>query len=411
MLTPSTLSRVVGRMRRPFTALLLLSGLAAGGLAGGSAAARTTRSHVPQGFVGMNIDGPLFWPNTTLNLSDQMSSMVSHGVQSVRAGFDWATAQPYASWSDVPANQRSNFVTGPAGRPISYSATDTIVANAGRRRLTIMPIVLYAPLWDRKVSRGSTVPTPKNVTPYAQYAAALVRRYGPRGSFWAANPSIPKVPIRQWQIWNEPNILYFWPQPFGAGYVRLLRAAHNAIKRADPHAQIVLAALTNYAWNSIQQIYSVRGGRKLFDVVSVDGYTRDPARDILYLQIMRRALDHYKDRHKPIVATEFGWPSAVGRTPTHGDFNTTVNKQATYTARFLHLASQQRVKLGLSAVYYYDWINNEYRGAPVFNFSGLQNYDNQGGVHAKPSLAAFGQAALAIEGCRAKGATATQCRH
>lgn len=400
------------RLLRALLIALVTSAIVLASLASATAIARKrTPKAVPQGFVGMNIDGPLFWPSTNLSLSGQMDSMVSDGVQSVRPAFDWATAQPYASWSAVPADRHSEFVNGPGGRPISYAASDAIVTDAAERRLTVLPIILYAPVWTRKISPGSTTPIPKDNGLYGQYAASLVRRYGPRGSFWKANPQLPKVPIRQWQIWNEPNILYFWPQPFAKSYVALLRAAHNAIKRADRHAQIVLGPLTNYAWTSLGQIYAVRGAGRLFDAVSVDGYTKNPSEDIVYVRITRHALQHLGGGRKPIIYSEFGWPSAVGHTKLHGDWNTTPNKQAAETARFVALAARNRVALGLSAIYYYDWVNNEYNGAPVFNFSGLQNYDNQGHLHIKPALAAFRRAALAVERCRSKGALATQCRH
>jgi hypothetical protein len=43
-----------------------------------------------------------------------------------------------------------------------------------------------------------------------------------------------------------------------------------------------------------------------------------------------------------------------------------------------------------------------------FNFSGLLGFHN-GAVTVKPALHAFTRAALALEGCRRKGAVATSC--
>ena len=58
--------------------------------------------------------------------------------------------------------------------------------------------------------RGSGTPgiAPRYPRLYAKYASELVRRYGPRGYFWRRNPSLPKRPIRTWQIWNEPHLQY-----------------------------------------------------------------------------------------------------------------------------------------------------------------------------------------------------------
>ena len=67
-------------------------------------------SSVPQGFVGMMIDGPLY-PVTApgIDLAPQFDKMVASGVESIRAVFDWSFAQPYRSWSQVPAADLDQF--------------------------------------------------------------------------------------------------------------------------------------------------------------------------------------------------------------------------------------------------------------------------------------------------------------
>ena len=44
---------------------------------------------------------------------------------------------------------------------------------------------------------------PANPQTYVDYLNALIGRYGPNGDFWKQNPTLPKVPIREWQIYNE----------------------------------------------------------------------------------------------------------------------------------------------------------------------------------------------------------------
>ncbi|HEX8976890.1 MAG TPA: hypothetical protein VF781_10285 [Solirubrobacteraceae bacterium] len=362
------------------------------------------------GFVGVDIDGPLLDPSNSLDLNQQMSSMVSNGVQSVRAAFNWAAAQPYASWSQVPADRRSQFVAGPAGRPISYAATDQIVGDAADHGLSVLPTLLYVPAWDAAGNR-SGFKVPQRDAPYAEFAAAMVRRYGTRGSFWSMNPRIPKLPVSQWQVWNEPNIPAYWPQPFAQRYVALLRLASRAIRQADPGARVVLGALTNLAWHALGRIYAIRGARGLFDSVSVNGFTSTPANVILYLRLMRRAMNRYGDAAKPLIASELSWPSAIGQTTQHHDFNVTQSGQARNVAELLRLIGSWRGQLGLSAFYYYTWMGNEFRGAPAFSFSGLLRYTGRGRVQTKPALAAFRNGALWLEGCRAKGKTANRCLH
>jgi hypothetical protein len=273
-----------------------------------------------------------------------------------------------------------------------------------------LPTLLYAPAWDA-AANSAGFKIPKRDAPYAEFAGAMVRRYGPHGSFWSQNPTVPRLPVHMWQVWNEPNIAQYWRQPFARSYVSLLRLTHRAIKQADHGAKIVLAALTKLAWHSIGQIYAIRGARNLFDVVSVNGFTATPAKVIVYLRLMRHALDHYKDVAKPLIATELSWPSAKGQTPQRNDFNTTQNGQARNISHLLPLIGSWRARLGLSAFYYYTWMGNEFKGAPAFQFSGLLRYTTAGQVKTKPALAAFRRGALRLEGCRAKGRTATSCRH
>jgi len=44
---------------------------------------------------------------------------------------------------------------------------------------------------------------------WAKFLKAVVKHYGPNGSFWKQNPGVPKHPIRNYQIWNEENFVFF----------------------------------------------------------------------------------------------------------------------------------------------------------------------------------------------------------
>ncbi len=259
----------------------------------------------------MDVDGPMFGPDTTVDFGSQLKTMVTNGVQSIRAAFSWAAAQPYKTDADVPADRTSQF-TDVGGVPTSFQVTDMIVGDAARERLTVLPTVLYAPDWD-SVDNPNGVDTPRRYGPYAAYLTALIGRYGPHGSFWRANPGIPKMPIRSWQVWNEPNLSYYWKQPFASTYVSFLRTAHAAIKKADPGAQVVLGALTNTAWKSLGQIYRIKGARSLFDVVAVNGFTKIPAHVMLFMLFVRHAMARFGDNAKPLLGD--GDQLAVGQGP------------------------------------------------------------------------------------------------
>jgi hypothetical protein len=396
------------RRARPAAVLAVFACAAGLAVPVGAAAAPAP---VPPGFVGMNFDGPLY-PNTApgVNLADQMRTMVSSGVESIRAVFDWSYAQPYSSWSQVPAADTADF-TNVGGIPTRFGELDQLVGLAAAHGLTILPTILYAPAWDATGGSAEALAIPRKEAPYANFAAALVRRYGPDGTFWQTHS--PAVPIREWQIWNEPSIRYFWPvQPYQKGYVALLRAAHNAIKAADPSAKVVLAGIPNNSWAQLQSMYEIKGTSKLFDVVAVHPYTKYPQGVITILQKVRNTMNSFGDTHKPIIASELSWPSSSGQThQTLGlDIGTTEAGQANKVAAVLPLLGTYRTSLKLAGFDYYTWATTDPHGADLFDFAGLFHFDsNSDAFKAKPAVAAFKRGALALERCNKKGSIATVC--
>jgi polysaccharide biosynthesis protein PslG len=364
---------------------------------------------VPQGFVGTMIDGPL-WPNPdqTVDLAGQLDHMVASGVQSIRLTFDWASAQPYKSWKQVPAADKSQFVDV-GGVPTNFSDFDQIVGMTSQRGLALLPVILNAPAWDGvSYKKISIVDIPRKDGPYATFVAALVRRYGPTGTFWQDHA--PRMPIRMWQIWNEPNIIGFWPpQPFEPRYIGLLRAARTAIKDVDPGAKIVLAGMPNFSWLHLAKLYGLHAG-PLFDIVAIHPYTRDPAGVITILEKDRQVMNAAGDRRKPLIADEISWPSSKGKT-IHNvglDFATTEAGQARNLAKLLPMLGADRRALRLLGFYYYTWAGSEHHNGLSFDFSGLFRFKNDKFI-AKPAFFVFRHDALALEHCRRKGPVATSC--
>jgi hypothetical protein len=362
---------------------------------------------VPAGFVGMNVNSPLF-PVDGVNLAGQLNTMVSSGVQTIRVVFNWAAAQPYANWSAVPSADRSQF-TNVGGVPTSFGQFDQLVALAAARGLRVFPTVMYTPGWDAAAGPAGDLVIPRKDAPYAAFCAALVRRYGPNGTFWKTHT--PAVPIRMWEIWNEPNLAYYWPQqPFEHSYVALLHAAHDAIKGVDSSAQVMIGGLTNASWNAMSLIYRVHGAGKWFDGVALHPYTKYPAGVITILQYVRQVLKAHGGAGKSLIADEISWPSAAGEgsNPSHLDIVTTEAGQAKNVAAMLPLLAQNRRSLNLVGFAYYTWAGPDDPGGNIFDFAGLYHYA-AGKFTAKPAAAAFRRAALAMEHCRRAGRTAAVC--
>lgn len=379
---------------KPRLAAIALAAVAAMLLAPAVGSARirhrsATAAATPFGFVGMNVDGPLLDPG--VNLTPIFSRMESTGVEAVRTTFNWAAAQPVQ------------------GGPIDFSQTDALVGDAAARGMTLLPVIIYTPEWDAQPHDPGTLAIPADDAPYAAYAAALVRRYGPHGSFWAAHPTLPRLPIRAWQIWNEPNFNYYWRAPFAASYVALLAAAHAAIRQADPGAKVVLAGFPDQAWQSLDAVYQIKGARNDFEIAAAHPYTQKPANVIRFLQFVRAAMKAHGDARKPLLVTETGWNSSHGHQPADGFCcQTDEQGQMARVKAELPLLAANRTRLNLLAFYYYTWAGDEHTGAPSFNFAGLFD-DVNGTLRAKPVYNVFRAGVLGLERCRRKGATADEC--
>jgi hypothetical protein len=381
---------------------------ACGGSSKSSSSSPSTSTPVhralPGGLVGVMFDGPVF--SRSVNLDEQLDAAVASGVESLRVPVNWADVQPVRSLSEVPVAFRKGFTTV-GGIPTLFSQFDRIIGAAATRGMTVLPVVETTPKWDAR--HGSS--SPSSPAPYAAFLTALVKRYGPHGSFWAAHPSVPAMPVRMWQIWNEPHFTRYWSQqPFAPSYVRLLVAAHAAIKAADPGAEVVLGGLADFSWQYLAQIYRVPGARNSFDVVAIHPYTADAGGVITILKKVRAVMNQFGDGRKPILATELTWPSSQGKAPPQFGVSTTEAQQARRLNQVMPLLASDRAQLGLMGFYWYTWMGNESPSASpyAFDYAGLLKYV-RGTISPKPALAVFKRWALQIEHCRRKAGNAATC--
>ena len=345
----------------------VLAALCAALLLAAPAHART----VPRGWLGVQADGPLTEPGNPF--ASEWGLMAASGVESVRVAFDWRAAQP----SEAGA--------------IDFSAMDAAVVAAAQQRLPVLPVVHRTPAWAAARPRDGSASPPRGTAAYTRFLGALVGRYGPNGSLWAAQPTLPRVPIRDWQIWNEPNLTRYWStQPFARRYVKLLRASRRALRAADPGSRTILAGLPNESWIALRKVYKA-GGRWSFDVVALHPYTGRPRNVIRLIEFARREMRRYRDGRKPVWLTELSWPAAKGRTKGAPGFVTTERGQASRLKLALSLLLKARKRLKIQRVIWYTWLSRE---APrnAFAWSGLRRQRGARLVSAR-SLSEFRRAA------------------
>ncbi len=276
-------------------------------LVASAAPAEAAKRKVPFGFFGAVLNNGQANRLSDAGLDAQMAAMARNGVESVRYTFAWSTAEP--------ARGRYNFA--------SY---DRVVAAAARHRIGVLPIVVGTPRWasSRPLSPRPYLYAPKSSGTYAAFLRTLVRRYGPRGSFWRISGT-PKVSIRSWQLWNEPAADFFWAtRPWPRSYARILKPAYRAVKRADRGATVVLASLAGVTnstpWAQLRALYRA-GARKYFNAVSLHFFSSSPRVRLTVRQTLeiasriRREMRRARDRRKPIWFTELTWTAAEGTDP------------------------------------------------------------------------------------------------
>lgn len=349
--------------------------LAAGSLVMGTGAAHAaTRSRTPAGFFGVNVDGPVF-DDPRVDAATELGRIRGVGLRRVRAVIDWAYAQP-----DGPDST-------------DFTRSDALVAEAAAQGIRVLPVVIRTPAWALPPYVGGYGMPPLDPATYAAFMTRLVGRYGPAGTFWDEHPELPRLPIRAWQIWNEPNIPTFWlAQPFAASYVALLKAAAAAVRAADPGAKVVLAGLSSMglvggvpvtAPVALSALYAA-GARGSFDIVAVHPYVADARAIAPMLRQVRTVLRANGQPNLPMVVSEMAWSSGGGRPGVSWD-TTEAGQAQQLTAAFRELA-RRRVALRLVGAYWYSWLSPQVgQDASWSDYAGLSRM-HDGAVTAKPAL-------------------------
>jgi hypothetical protein len=332
---------------------------------------------VPKGFFGVMVNGPLDSP--AVDLDAQAATMKADGVRSWRVEMTWDQIEP----------ARGQF---------DWSVQDRKVLAAARQGIDVLGLALRAPGWANGGASSPFTP-PSNPADFAQFLKDLIGRYGPNGSLWAANPGVPKHPVRAWEIWNEPNLKdYFTKQPFARPYAALLRAAYPAVKGADPGATVLMASMANYSWRDLAKLLDSGGPKLRFDAAGAHPFSGRPSNAVKIVRLNRDVLNARGYRKVPLWLTELTWSSAKGKkTPLTQNWETTEAGQASRLRDVYRLLLAQRRSLNLARVFWYSWATVDNGSPNSFDYSGLNQWRPDGTFRAKPALAAFRSVALSAE--------------
>jgi hypothetical protein len=314
--------------RRLFRALALALLLAA-------ALAPAALARAPRDFVGITSEDA--FAGSRAYQSATLAGQHAAGIGLIRQTFNW-------SWIEYQPGR------------YDFSTYDRFVASAAAHRIRVLPVLFSPPTWRRRVNGRSACP-PRRYRSMARFARRLVRRYGPHGSLWRRT-GVRKLPIRSWQIWNEPNLALYWCFRHDVrAYVKLLRVVGRGIKRADRHAEIVTAGLPNSKLRSamplgrfLGRLYSA-GGRRWFNTLAINSYAVDRRELRGLLRSVRRLMNRHHDRRARIWVTELGWGD---QGPRHRFIVGARGQAARIRSSFRYIRRARR-HLGLRGVVYYSW--------------------------------------------------------
>ena len=394
-----------------------------------------------------------------VSINDEVARAAANGVETIRFPVYWSDLQPYSSIESVPAAKASEFTpAADGGAPFKWGPLDTFVLAAASKKILLVPTLMGAPAWaaDRNFPTGRgdnplTMPIPASFDRFGQFAADLARRYGTNGELWANNPGVKPVPITTWQIWNEPNFSYYWPQHasdatqqvtvmvgnkptvkslpklyFAPTYVELLRKSRSALKAVDPSAKVMIASMANSdrktrtpetgSWVDLTYVYRA-GGRGSFDVVAANLFTGSPLNLVGYLGWYRAAMKAGGDAKLPVTVTEMSWSGSAGQIPLINQDGTT-NKMGSIivspatqaknlTAAFTAFVAAKTKSL-ITGAYWHTWATNYSDTSDVWDWTGLVKQSGST-ITPLPLLTAYKNYAFKVEGACKRKVLATDC--
>jgi polysaccharide biosynthesis protein PslG len=197
----------------------------------------------------------------------------------------------------------------PSPGAYEFAALDAEVAAAAEHGIEIQPVVYGTPAWLS--ADPARPPLGRRASgAWAKFLRVLVQRYGSGGEFWRGRSR--RLPIRLWQVWNEPNFVVFWkPWPRPAAYARLLRVSADAIRGADRRAKVVLAGVAPVGaglktWAFLRRLFRVPGIRRDFDYVALHPYSANLPELDYQVRKVRGAMAGAGLGSVPLLVTELG---------------------------------------------------------------------------------------------------------
>jgi hypothetical protein len=254
-----------------------------------SANAETSRA------PGLNVSGRWIIP------ANKIDSLVESGAAWIRLGIPWSVVEPQQDKYD-------------------WSIPDANIAALTSRGVQVLPVLQGAPCWatdssKRSIGCESQIPDKKA---WADFVYAIVMRY--------------KSHVHAWEVWNEPDLNYFFAGSLEDYRNSVLIPAASAIRHADPAATVVGGALSAQRYSPQQLAHNVSvilsaNAASRIDVLSIHSYKS--AQEIIELgNATRQAMDKQGAHHLELWLTEYGakWRPQIAAPDSQVAFFQTFNR-------------------------------------------------------------------------------------
>ena len=345
---------------------LTIVALAAFALCAALPAASANAQTAPPGFtVGIS-------PQTPADKVDY-GLMQEAGVRSLRLPLTWASVEEHSPYLVAP----------------DWSGFDHSVELAAEYGMRVFPFVWGTPSWVAGQQRIEPVRSGWARRAWASFLRQAVRRYGPYGEFWSEHPELEARPIREWEIWNEENIVTFGdanPRRFA----RVMRVAGRAIHGADRGAKVILGGLfgrplqipPNAApGDYLNRFYRAGHVKRFFDGIALHPYVADAGAMRPMISNLRRVMRRHHDAATPLYLTEMGWGSDSYQTRWERGFY----GQARELQQAFSMLTSHRRSWRIAGAWWFTWADTPERLCQFCDSAGLLTPNRE----AKPAWYRF----------------------
>ncbi|MHA3021130.1 cellulase family glycosylhydrolase [Mycobacterium sp. BMJ-28] len=264
-------------------------------------------------------DSNIYFEGTIEDIKKRLDLIQSLGVTDVRLMVPWIYIQ----------------TQDPNGAPVDWNADldwaklDSIVTEVDKRGMGILGVLQWSPDWATDGATGVGHPT--DVQDFADFAAAVARRYGDK--------------ISAYEVWNEPNASFFWNPADPVEYTKMLKATYTSLKAVSQDITVVGAVVgAGLTWGDltmspvdfVKAMYDA-GADGYFDAISFHPYNFttkfSEGNDVDWKELMplfqveqiRALMDQHIDpgeEQLKIWISEYGLPTSKVSASVQADFIT-----------------------------------------------------------------------------------------